>query len=73
MAKKVNAFKLALMSRGQAEVTSRWPTPVSPALYLMQLRRPKLRISPLKKKLPIMMDAETLAQIEHPVKIRHIG
>ena len=73
MAKKVNALKLALQSRGQAEVTNRWPTPVSPALYLMQLRLPKMRIFPMKRKLPVVVDAETLAQMEHPVKIRHVA
>jgi hypothetical protein len=73
MAKKVNLMKLTLETRGQAEHTNRLPAKVSPALYLMQLRLPKLKISPLKKKLPIDVDAETRAQIEHPVKIRHIA
>ena len=72
MAKKVNALKLAQAARGQAEVTNRWPTPVSPALYLMQLRLPKMRICPPKRKLLVAVDAETRAQIEHPVKIRHV-
>ena len=72
MAKKVNALRLAIETRGHAEVTNRWPTPVSPALYLMQLRLPKMRIAPPKKKLPIAVDAETRAQIERPVKIRHV-
>ena len=72
MAKKVNALKLAQAARGQAEVTNRWPTPVSPALYLMQLRLPKMRICPPKRKLAVTVDAETRAQIEHPVKIRHV-
>jgi hypothetical protein len=73
MAKKVNVLKLAQANRGQAEVTDRLPAKVSPALYLMQLRLPKLKISPLTRKLPIAVDAETRAQIEHPVKIRHIA
>jgi hypothetical protein len=73
MAKKVNPLKLMLETRGQVEVIHRLPTKVSPALYLMQLRLPKLKISPLKKKVPIDMDAETRAQIEHPVKIRHVA
>ena len=73
MAKKVNASKLARESCGQAEVTNRWPTPVSPALYLMQLRWPRVRISPFKRKLPVLMDDETLAQTEYPVKIRHVA
>jgi hypothetical protein len=73
MAKKVNALKLAMESRGQAEVTNRLPAKISPALYLMQLRLPKLKISQQKKKVPVIVDAETLAQIEHPVKIRHVA
>jgi hypothetical protein len=73
MAKKVNALKLVQETRGQAELTNHLPAKVSPALYLMQLRLPKLKISPLKKKLLIDVDAETRAQIEHPVKIRHIA
>lgn len=74
MAKKVNPLKLMLETRGQqAEVTHRLPAKISPALYLMQLRLPKLKISPLKKRVPIDVDAETRAQIEHPVKIRHVA
>jgi hypothetical protein len=73
MAKKMNTLKLALESRGQAEVTNRLPAKVSPALYLMQMRLPKLKISPLKRKLSILVDPETRAQIEHPVKIRHLA
>jgi len=73
MAKKMNTLKLALESRGQAEVTNRLPAKVSPALYLMQMRLPKLKISPLKRKLSIIVDPETRAQIEHPVKIRHLA
>jgi hypothetical protein len=72
MAKKVNLMKLTQETRGQAELTNRLPAKVSPALYLMQLRLPKTKISPLKRKLPIAVDTETRAQIEHPVKIRHI-
>jgi hypothetical protein len=73
MAKKVNALKLVLESRGQAEVSCRMPAKISPALYLMQLRLPRLKIPPLKKKVPVIVDAETRAQIEHPVKIRHVA
>ena len=72
MAKKVNALKLVLESRGQAELTNGLPAKISPALYLMQLRLPKVKISPMKRKVPVIVDAETRAQIEHPVKIRHV-
>ena len=72
MAKKINLLKLPQESREQADATNRLAAKVSPALYMMQLRLPKLRISPLKRKLEVMMDPETLAQIEYPVKIRHV-
>ena len=73
MAKKANALKQAWEARRLGEVTNRLPAKVSPALYLMQLRLPKLKISPLTRKLPIDSDAESLALIEHPVKIRHVA
>jgi hypothetical protein len=73
MAKKVNALKLAQESCGQAEVTNRQPTTELAALCMMQLRLPRLKIFPFKRKLLIMVDAETRAQIEHPVKIRHVA
>lgn len=49
MAKKVNLMKLTLETREQTELTNRLPAKVAPALYLMQLRLPKPKISPLKK------------------------
>ena len=39
----------------------------------MQVRLPQLRIFRVKRKLPITVDAETRAQMEHPVKIRHVA
>jgi hypothetical protein len=72
MAKKTNALKL-LETPGEAQDMNRLPPKVSPALYLMQLRLPKPKISPLKRKLPVAVDDETRAQIEHPVKIRHVA
>ena len=71
MAKKANALKFAQEFRGQAAVTNRQPVAELAALYLMQVRSPRLKISPPKKRLPVAVDAETRAQIEHPVKIRH--
>ncbi len=73
MAKKVNAMKLALETRGQAELTNRLPAKISPALYLMQLRLPKMKIPTPRKKVPLVVDDETRAQIEHPVKIKHVA
>jgi hypothetical protein len=73
MAKKVNLMALALENRRQSDPVSQWPAPVVPALYLMRLRTPRFRISPPKRKLPVAMDAEARAQVEHPVKIIHVG
>jgi hypothetical protein len=73
MAKKVNLMKRMLESREPYSAHDGWAEPVSPALYLMQLRLPRLRISPSKRKLPVFVDAETQAQIERPVKIIHAG
>lgn len=73
MAKKVNALKLAQAARAQAEVTDRQCATESAALCLMQVRLPKMKIFRSKRKLPVAVDAETLAQIEHPVNIRHVA
>ena len=73
MAKKINALKLAQANWGQAEITNRRPASDSAVLYLMQIRTSRLNISPLKKKLPILVDAETRAEVPCPVKIRQRG
>jgi hypothetical protein len=73
MAKKVNELQLAQATWGQSEVTDRQPARESAALSLMPVRLPKMRIFRSQKKLAIARDAETLDQIEQPVKIRHIG
>lgn len=65
-------MKLAYVSRLQAEVTNRRRAPEA-ALYLMQLQLPRWKIYPSKKRLAVIMDAESRAQIEHPVKIIHAG
>jgi hypothetical protein len=41
------------------------------ALFLMQIRSSRLRVAPLKKKLPVFMDAET-SDLLCPVKIRQV-
>ena len=71
MAKKADALKLAQESEGQAEVTNRRPATELAALSLMPARLQRLKIIPVKRKLPIMVDTETQDQIERPVKIRH--
>jgi hypothetical protein len=73
MAKKVNLMKLTLETQAQAEVTNRRHAPFSPALYLMQLRLPRLRISPSKRKLPVIMDSESCDDMPQQVKIRHVA
>jgi hypothetical protein len=73
MAKKVNALQLAQVNWGRAEVTNRQPSAESAALYLMQIRSARLKISPLKKRLPILTDAATPADLPCPVKIRQLG
>ena len=73
MAKKMNALQVMEAGRAEVEIQRFRHAPFSPALYMMQLQLPKRENSPPKRKLPIFVDAETRAQIEHPVKIRHIA
>jgi hypothetical protein len=73
MAKKVNAMQLALATQARGEITDRWPEPVSPALYLMQLRLPRLRISPSTRKLTVIMDPESSDAVPQCVKIIHLA
>jgi hypothetical protein len=72
MAKKTNVMKLEQQSWGQPDVVSRWHTALPSALYLMQLRLPKLRISPLKRKLQVTMDGSN-DDAPQLVKIRHVA
>jgi hypothetical protein len=69
MAKKMNTLRLEQMNWGQAEITNRRPMMEPAALYLMQIRSSRLKIAPLKKRLPVFMDAET-CNLPHDVKIR---
>ena len=59
--------------RAEVEIERFRHAPLSPALYMMQLQLPKRENPQPKRKLPIFVDAETLAQIEYSVKIRHIA
>ena len=72
MAKKVNAMKLAYISREQAEVTNRRRAPEA-ALYLMQLQLPRWKIPPSKRKLTVIMDADTDGTVPQFVKIIHLA
>jgi hypothetical protein len=73
MAKKINALRLAQLSRGHAEITNRRIAAVSPALYLMQLRLPRLRIPLPAQKLLVTGESSDRAQVECAVRIRHIA
>lgn len=73
MAKKINAARLAQEIQGQAAVMDRWPAAVSPALYMMQLRLPRMRISPSKRKLSVKMDAAEAVALPQVVKITHVA
>jgi len=71
MARKMNSMKFAQETQGNAAITYRRPELQIAAYYLMQLRTQTLRISPPRRRLQVFADAETRAQIEHPVKIIH--
>jgi hypothetical protein len=73
MAKKMNSLKLAQETLGNAAVTDRQPELQMAALYLIQSRSLALKILPPMRRLRVAVDAETRAQIEHPVKIIHAG
>jgi hypothetical protein len=72
MAKKMNALQVMEASRAEVEIERLRHAPLSPALYMMQLQLPQPKTFPVKRKLPVEVDAETRAQIEYPVKIRHV-
>jgi hypothetical protein len=72
MAKKVNTLKLSQASRAQAEIMDRRPSADTAALYLMQIRSPRLKISAPRKRLAVLMDPLALADVPCPVKIRHV-
>ena len=73
MAKKINPLVLVHVSRGQAEIMDRQPARESASLCLLPVRLPQFKLFRLKRKLPVTVDDETRAQIEHPVKIRHVA
>jgi hypothetical protein len=67
MARKMNPPKPAQEIRVQAAATG------LAAFYLTHMRPPGLKIPATRRRLPVAVDAETRAQIEHPVKIIHAG
>jgi len=72
MAKKMNTLKLAQEISGTAQITNRQPKLEMAALYFTQAKSQKLKIAPMKRRLQITVDADTRAQIQHPVKITHL-
>jgi hypothetical protein len=73
MARKMNSLKLALEVRGNAAVTDRRPETQMAALYLMQARSSALEIATPRRRLRVVMDAETRAETEYSIKIIHAG
>jgi len=67
MARKMNPPKPAQEIRVQSTTTG------LAAFYLAHMRPPGLKITTPRRRLPVAVDAETRAQIEHLVKIIHAG
>ena len=72
MAKKMNALQVMEAGRAEVEIEELRHAPLSPALYMMQLQLPQPKTSPLKRKLPVIMDADTRDAVPQPVKIIHL-
>lgn len=74
MAKKVIFMKLLQEIRGHASVTNRRPTPATPTLYLMQLRRRNAyaqgRPQP-PQRLAITAQWQNPGEAPSPIKINH--
>ena len=71
MARKANTLTVLQEMRGQAQITNRQPVVEPAALYLMQVRTRALKIAAPRRRLRVAADAETRAEILHPVKIIH--
>jgi hypothetical protein len=77
MAKKVILMKLLQEIRGYANVTNRRPTPATPMLYLMQLRRrnahahTQVRVPQPLKRLAITANWQNPGEAPAPIKIHH--
>jgi len=72
MAKKMDTLRLAQEVCEGGKTSYRRFAIELPALYLMQPQPPAANAR-VKRRLPVAVDAETRAQIEHPVKIIHAG
>lgn len=77
MAKKVILMKLLQEIRGYANVTNRRPTPATPMLYLMQLRRrnayAQVRAPQPLQRLAITAHWQNPGEAPSPIKIHHTG
>jgi hypothetical protein len=73
VAKKINTLKLAQQAGGQPAATHRQPALETSALCFLPQRPPRLKIAPQKRRLPVMIDPATEAQIPQQVKIIHLG
>lgn len=75
MAKKVILMKLLQEIRGYASVTNRRPTPATPMLYLMQLRRrnayAQVRAPQPPHRLAITAHWQNPGEAPSPIKINH--
>jgi len=74
MAKKVILMKLLQEMRGHANITNRRPTPTTPMLYLMQLRRRNASVngrSQPPQRLAITAQWQNPGEAPAPIKINH--
>ena len=72
MARTINTFRMSQETLGQASVTNRQPMQIAAALYLAQLRRHVLKVTPRLRRqiaIPIVEKPEA----PHMVKIIHAG
>jgi hypothetical protein len=72
MAAKIKILKMLQEMRGMAEVTNRRPAPRQPGLFLIQLRSHVQHTTQTRRKQTIAIDVAEVAEIAHPVKIRHV-
>ena len=72
MAAKIKIMKLLQEMRGFAFVTNRRPQPRRPGLYLLQMRSHLLQASLTREKRTINVDMQALADLPHPIKIKHL-
>lgn len=74
MAKKLILMKLLQEMRGHANVTNRRPTPATPTLYLMQLRRRNAYAHgrpQAPQRLAITAQWQNSGEAPAPIKIHH--